>query len=249
MPKNMSLQMRIITAFLFVGALVLIVALIGWSGNSRLSYHINTITSNSLPSIDSLWKVNEAQARVLAGERSLAISALTADQRQKELTNIQTGLKDINDGFSLYDKLPRDPEEDKIYKKVQSEWDKWKATTQEYLQLHDQVLRSGVVNPRRVQIELLQQGKANTPEFAAAAATSDALTKLNDYAFTKLAPAFETSTNALLELLQYNRNLSATATKAAEQDVSRSTFWILVGLIIGPLTAILFGIYFSLIVK
>lgn len=245
MPKNMSLQMRIITAFLFVGLLVLIVALVGWSATARLSSHINTITSNTLPSIDNLWNVNEAQARVLAGQRSLAITALTADQRQKELTNIENGLKDINDGFSSYEKLPRDSEEDKIYKKFQSEWDKWKATSQEYLQLHDQVLRAGVVNPKQVQVELLRQGKANTPEFAAAAASADALTKLNDYAFTKLAPAFETSTNALLELLQYNRNLSQTVTKLAKQDVSQSTFWILVGLIIGPLTAILFGMYFS----
>ena len=102
MPKNMSLQTRIITAFLLVGAIVLIVALIGWSGNARLSSRLNTFANNAMPSIDSLWKVNEAQARVRSGERGLIIPALTADQRQKELSNILNAFKDIDEGFSQY---------------------------------------------------------------------------------------------------------------------------------------------------
>jgi methyl-accepting chemotaxis protein WspA len=245
MPKNMSLQMRIITAFLLVGLIVLIVAVIGWSGNARLSGHIHTFADNAMPSINNLWKVNEAQARVRSGERALVISSLSADRRQKELTNIQNAWKDINEGFNGYEKLRRDPKEDQIYTKVKTEWEKWKSAHEEFIRLHDQFLKADLGRSRQVQFDLLRQGKTNTPEFAAATAAVDLLNKMNDYTFTTLDPAFETSTNALLELLSYNVQLGENAKKSADADVSRSTFWILVGLLIGPTTAILFGIYFS----
>jgi methyl-accepting chemotaxis protein WspA len=251
-PKNMSLQTRIITAFLFVGVIVLIVAVIGWSGNAQLSSRINTFANNAMPSIDNLWKVNEAQARVKSGERGLIIPALTADQRQKELTNIENAIKDIDEGFNTYDKTPRDPQEDQIYQKVKTEFEKWKDAHEEFLRLHDQFLKADLGNARQAQVDLLKQAKTNTPtntpQVASPTVAVDSLKNMNDFAFGTLDPAFNSSSNALQELLQYNRKLGQTAKKSAEEDVSRNTFWILVGLLIGPATAILFGIYFSNII-
>src|SRR4028118_26050 len=245
MPKNMSLQTRIITAFLFVGAIVLIVALIGWSGNARLSSRINTFANNAMPSIDNLWKVNEAHARVRSGERGLIIPALTADQRQKELTNIENAIKDINEGFDGYEKAPRDPKEDEIYKTVKTEWEKRAAAHEEFLRLHDQFQKADLGSARQAQVDLLKQAKTNTPQVASPTTAVDTLKNMNDFAFGTLDPVFNSSANALQELLQYNRDLGARTKKSSEEDVSRSTFWILLGLLIGPATAILFGIYFS----
>ncbi|MGL6284137.1 MAG: Tar ligand binding domain-containing protein, partial [Microcoleaceae cyanobacterium] len=57
MFKNQSMQARLIVAFIFMGLLVLIVALVGLSGSSRLSKHINTLAKNNVPSISGLWKI------------------------------------------------------------------------------------------------------------------------------------------------------------------------------------------------
>ncbi len=232
--------MRITTAFLFIGAIVLIVALIGWSGNSRLSNHIKTLGNDTLPSVNSLWKINEGKTRIRASDQALTITSLSAEQRKKELANIDDTWKDINEGFNTYEKLSRDPEEDQIYKRFLSEWDKWKTASQEFLQLHEQFQRIGILNPRQV-LDSLKQGATNP----AATAAVDALTKMNDYSVTRLDPAFESAANALKELLSYNQKIGQQATKTAQEDVSRSTFWILIGLVIGPLTAVIFGIYFS----
>ncbi len=245
MFKNMTLQRRLISGFLFIGSIVLIVALIGLSGNYRLKKNIDTFAYNALPSIDNLWKINEAKTRTHGAEKVLIANALTSTQRQKELTTVQNAFKEINEGLNLYEKLPREPEEDKIYKKFLVEWDKWKASSQEYLQIHEKFQRYGISNPRKIQTELLQQGKTNTPEYTAALAAIQTISEMNDFLVTKLDPVFDTADSALQELLSYNRNLTETAKKTAEQDVSASTFWILVGLIIGPLTAGLFGWYFS----
>jgi len=245
MFKNMTLQRRLISGFLFIGAIVLIVALIGLSGNYRLGKNIETLASYTLPGIDNLWKIQEAKTRTYSSEKVLIANVLTNDQRQKELTTLQNALKQINEGLNLYEKLPRQPEEDKIYKQVLVEWEKWKAASQEYLQIHEKFQRYGISNPRKIQVELLQQGKTNTPDYTAALAAIQTITEMNDFLVTKLAPVFDTTDSAVQELLSYNRNLGETTKKTAEQDVSASTFWILVGLIIGPLTAGLFGWYFS----
>ena len=245
MFKNMTLQRRLISGFLFIGSIVLIVALIGLSGNYSLKKNINTFAYNALPSIDNLWKINEAKTRTNGSEKLLIASALINDQRQKELTTIVNAAKDINEGFNGYEKLGRDPQEEIIYKKVLADWEKWKAASQEYLQIHEKYQRSGATNPRKIQVELLQQGKSNTPEYTAALAAIQTLTEMNDYLVTKLDPVSDTADSSLKELLSHNRNLVETSKIAAEQDVSASTFWILVGLIIGPLTAGLFGWYFS----
>jgi len=245
MFKNMTLQRRLISGFLFIGAIVLIVALIGLSGNYRLGKNIETLASYTLPGIDNLWKIQEAKTRTYSSEKVLIANVLTNDQRQKELTTLQNALKQINEGLNLYEKLPRQPEEDKLYKQVLVEWEKWKAVSQEYLQIHEKFQRYGISNPRKIQVELLQQGKTNTPDYTAALAAIQTITEMNDFLVTKLAPVFDTTDSAVQELLSYNRNLGETAKKTAEQDVSASTFWILVGLIIGPLTAGLFGWYFS----
>jgi methyl-accepting chemotaxis protein WspA len=245
MFKNMTLQRRLISGFLFIGAIVLIVALIGLSGNYRLGKNIDTLANHTFPGIDNLWKIQEAKARIYGSEKVLIASVLTNDQRQKELTTVQNALKQINEGLNLYEKLPRQPEEDKLYKQVLVEWEKWKAVSQEYLQIHEKFQRYGISNPRKTQVELLQQGKTNTPDYTAALGAIQTITEMNDFLVTKLAPVFDTADSAVQELLSYNRNLGETAKKTAEQDVSASTFWILVGLIIGPLTAGLFGWYFS----
>lgn len=81
MFKNLSMQARLIFAFMFMGILVLIVALVGLSGSSRLSKHIDTLASNNLPSISGLWKINEGKTQIESSERGLLDINLSKDRR------------------------------------------------------------------------------------------------------------------------------------------------------------------------
>ena len=49
MFKQMTLQNRLTGAFLFMGGIVLAVAYVGWSGNIRLSQHIDVLSKSNLP--------------------------------------------------------------------------------------------------------------------------------------------------------------------------------------------------------
>jgi len=105
--KDQSLRGRIKTAFNFMGALVLIVALVGNISTIRLSGNIDTLSNNSLPSLVGLWKVNEGQTQIESSERALLVAGLTAPERQAELERIKKAWNQIDEGFKQYEATPR----------------------------------------------------------------------------------------------------------------------------------------------
>ena len=58
----MESQLRL--AFLGMGGLAMVVALLGLRTTTSLSAHIEELGHNRLPSVDGLWKVNEGQTQV-----------------------------------------------------------------------------------------------------------------------------------------------------------------------------------------
>ena len=245
MLKKLSLQTRLIGGFLFVGLIVMVVGLIGWNGVDSLSRDIKLSSDNAFPSTVNLWKAKEAQTRVYASENILLSPVIGVEKRQQEITQIKSALQDIKDGWESYQKLTRDPEEDRMYKTTWNEWSKWSAASEQFLQLHDQYLRYGVTNPRKVQLLLLQQGKANTPEFSRAEIAINQIEKMISFATTQLEPSFNTAKQTMLELLAYNSSLSDKAKKSSIINIDQTKFWILLFLVIGPVTAVVFGIAFS----
>ncbi|WP_334705656.1 MCP four helix bundle domain-containing protein [Nostoc sp.] len=59
MFKNMTLQTRLIGSFLFMGLIVLTMALLGWFTTNELNKSINTLTTNNIPSLSGIWKIKE----------------------------------------------------------------------------------------------------------------------------------------------------------------------------------------------
>ena len=245
MLKNSSLQTRLISGFLFIGLIVLVVGMVGWIGFTRMNGHIKTFSDNTFPSTVSLWKVTDAQSRLLASENRLLSTNISIEERQKDITKVKSALQDIKDGWDSYQKLLRDPEEDRIYKEISGEEEKLSIPTEEFLQLNDQAIRYGIVGPRKIQVQLLKEGKANSPEFIAAEAASKIFDKMIDFSNTRLEPSFIAANKSTMKLLAYNTKLADKTQKAANDDVNKTNFWILVCSIIGPITAVVLGFVIS----
>jgi methyl-accepting chemotaxis protein WspA len=245
MLKNLSLQTRLTSAFLFIGLIVFIVGIIGWSGSNRMSGYIKIFADKTLPSTVSLWKINEAQSRVLGSQNLLLSPLVTIEQGQQEVTKLKIALQDIKEGFQEYEKLPRDSEEERIYKTVLPVWDKWSADIDQLLRLNDQYNSYGLNNPRKVQLLLSQQGKANTPEFSRAESAIGIIDKMLNFSITSLASSYSAADNMEMKLLEYNTNLAQKTAKKGEIDSEQTNFWILLCLIIGPITAFVFGLSFT----
>ncbi len=103
MLKNMGLQTRLTGAFMFIGLIVLVVALVGWSVNASLSQALNTLSTNSLPSVIGLWKINEGQTQIELAEQALLDIELSQAERNAEIDRIQSAWQQIDSGFKQYD--------------------------------------------------------------------------------------------------------------------------------------------------
>jgi methyl-accepting chemotaxis protein WspA len=243
--KHMTLQRRTFAAFAFLGAIVLIVALVGASSNFRLSGHLESIGNNAYPSTVALWKINEGQTQVQSSDRMLLNEALNADQRRRELARINNAWNQIDRGFSEYEKIRRSEEEEELYQKFKPLWQRWVALHQNFLELNREYEKFGIFNPRQIQINLLEQGKTKASELANARSAVAILDRMNEQALNEKITAFQAATDGMLNLLNHDKKLAEDTVKAAGQDISQTRFWVILGTLLGPLTAILFGLYFS----
>lgn len=219
MFKNQSMQARLIVAFIFMGLLVLIVALVGLSGSSRLSKHINTLAKNNVPSISGLWKINEGKTQIQSSERGLLDINLNKEGRQNEIGRMDNAWKQIQEGFHQYEATPKsNAEEEKVYKDFLTQWDVWKKA-------HDQFLR--------LNLRFESQGTVNVVDnFTGGFQPVDSgLKALENQVEANRQPS-QAVTNLLLTLLKINEDLASQTEKISEQDVSQVGFWAFVAIII-----------------
>jgi len=243
--QKINLQTRLIGSFAFLGGIVFVVGLVGWNATSRLSEHIDTIGKNNLPSVEGLWKVNEGQTQIESSERLLLNPNLNRSERQAALTRIEKAWQQINEGFTQYESTPRSKEEEKSYQQMMQDWDKWKQLHEDFLRIDQNFEQAGIFNPYEVQLRLINQGKTNSPEMAAAKAASNLLTKLNGQARLNRVP-FETAASSILKVVDLNKDQAKEALTASSRDINQTKFWTFIGMSLGPLSAILVGILLSI---
>ncbi|WP_341528648.1 methyl-accepting chemotaxis protein [Nostoc sp. UHCC 0302] len=231
MFKNQSMQARLIFAFIFMGLLVLIVALVGLSGSFRLSQHIDTLANNSVPSISGLWKINAGQTQIESSERGLLDVNLSKDGRQTEIDRMDNAWKQIQEGFQQYEATPKLKEEKEAYKDFLNKWDAWKKAHEEFLRRNLQFESLGVFN-------LLENPAGNASVAIAAHKELEKQVEANRQPCT-------TATVALMEVLKMNEDLAGETEHVSAKDISQVGFWAFVAILIGPGTAVLFGIFFS----
>ncbi|MBD1885178.1 MCP four helix bundle domain-containing protein [Microcoleus sp. FACHB-45] len=245
MLRKMNLQTRLIGAFLIMGLLVFLVAWVGWNSTSNLSQHIDTIGKNNLQSIEALWKINEGQTQIESSERALINPALSQAERQEALNRIDKAWQQIQDGFKAYEVIPRISEEDALYKQMLKYWEPWKQEDQEFLRINQEFEKVGILDPLGLQLNLINQGKSNSPEMARAKTASNLLNKLSQQ-YKVIRLEYIKTGKANLAVIESNKKQADDAYKFARNDIRDTQFAVLLGMTVGPLTAISLGIALSI---
>jgi methyl-accepting chemotaxis protein WspA len=244
MFRNLSVRTRLIGGFLLVGLLVLVVGLVGWNVNLRMTDAVNTLTRNSVPSIMALWKINEGQTRVQSSERALMGSYLDLAQRNAELIRVKQAWEQIDAGFKQYELADKTDEEKKLYTQLQSAWSEWKKNHETFMQMNEQFESLGILDPVNKELELMKSNPVNTSELALVRRADSALSKLKQKGLDNRS-SFDMATKLLLEDINLNEKFGAETDKQAQQDSKTGTFWLLLVLVIGPVTAIICGVTLS----
>ncbi len=246
MFRNLSLQARMLAAFIFMGLIVLSVALVGWGGNHRLSNRLDSITNNSMPSATALWKINEGQTQIQSSERLLLNPRSSNERRLVAKERINRAWQQINQGFAEYNNVVgNDAEELRLYNQFMESWNQWRQIHEEFLQLNQEFESYSILQPWEAQVQLWEAGQANSPQMATVRAATELLERMNDQRNRRSIPAYQAAEATLKEVLEYNQQNASQVVRDAEQDVAQSSFWVFLGMLLGPLTAIVFGFYFS----
>ncbi|MEI6445901.1 MAG: MCP four helix bundle domain-containing protein, partial [Nostocales cyanobacterium ELA583] len=244
MLKNSSLQTRLVSAFLFIGVIVLVVALVGWNVNARLSNALDTLSTNSMPSIMGLWKINEGQTQVESSERALLNDQLTLVERNAEVARIQKAWEQIDYGLKQYEPTPKSDEEKKIYADFQKRWDEWKKNHETFMQLNKQFESLGIISPNARELALIKLNQANSPEIGVVKKAGDFLTQLRQKSQDN-RPSFEAATKLLIENINQNEKFGTETYKQGQKYAATGSFVLLLTMVIGPMTAFIFGVNFT----
>ena len=241
----MTLQGRLTASFMFMGVLILGVAAAGWNASNRLSQSVNTLGNVSLPSVAGLWKINEGQTQIESSERLLFDPSLTESERQNALGRIDKAWKQIEEGFKQYEATPRTADEDRLYKQFLQDWDDWKQAHRDGLETEKEFRQLNISNPWRQQVELLKKSNPSLSETAALNKAFELYNQRDLQGSRKEEPLFQAATNSLLKVIEVNEGIATESLKAADTTVKQATASVLAGIIIGPILAVIFGIYFS----
>ncbi|WP_335103944.1 methyl-accepting chemotaxis protein [Nostoc sp.] len=236
----MTLQTRLIGSFLFMGLIVLMMALLGWFTTNQLNQYINILENDNIPSLSGIWKINEGQTQIQSAERLLFDPEVTVNERQSAIAQIEDAWKQIKEGIKQYEKTPLTEQEKKEYDLLKEQLDAWQKAHEKLLDIEQEFNQLGVRNPWKKQIELMRQGKS--ADFATIQAAIELRNRMDSEGANKEEPLFKITDEQAGKLLKLNEGYISELQKDVEQNVARSIFWICVGIFIGPTTAIILGV-------
>jgi methyl-accepting chemotaxis protein len=232
-------------SFASMGLVVLVVALLGLNGSSKLNRHIKTLGTNALPSVSGWKSISEGLTAIHAAEQALVNAELDQASRKAQIEEITAAFKRIDEGTALAEATESTPGEKPLHDKFVQDWDKWKQNHEQFMQLNQEFERFGIRDPLQVQLNLIAQGKANSPEMGSAKNANTALDKLYAQANTKNLPSYQETKASLQELVDLNTQVGEQAKQQADNDVTTNNFWLIVIVIAGPVTAIGIGFVLS----
>ncbi|WP_208346160.1 MCP four helix bundle domain-containing protein [Aetokthonos hydrillicola] len=222
MMKNLSLQNKLSASFLLLGAIVLLVGTIGYISNVQLSFHIRDLAQDSLPSIDSLWQINQGLTQIQSSEETLINPKITLDIRGSEVLKIQKSFEQVQQALDTYNsrRFDDDDDEKRIFNAFVALYKKWHNHHKEFMRIYRQYEIDGFKS-------------------------QDLLEALSKQEFTKNKPALEATTRTLIGLLNKEREEANLQQKSSTIQAHTTTLWLIITVLIGTGLSIILGIVLS----
>ena len=133
--SSMSLRTKLFGGFSLGALVTAIIGTIGFMTISGLKTDIEDIGLNNLPSVMSLNIINEAQTAVDGAENALLYQGNSDEDVAALFKKFDAIEKRVADALKIYDPLPRDANEEAMYRDFKETWAKWWADHLTYVGL------------------------------------------------------------------------------------------------------------------
>ncbi len=147
MLQNVKLGTKMILGFAAVAVITLVLGIVGYYAAVKGEQSIDEIGAVRLPSIDSLLVIKTEAERIRGTMRTLAISGLPPDVRQRQYSNLTEAQEVYEAAWKVYEPLPQTPEEAEEWKAFVPAWDAWRAENNKYLDMMRQWDKLGMSDP------------------------------------------------------------------------------------------------------
>ena len=109
MFKQMKLGVKLICSFGVVSLIVLLLGLVGFYGASQSVKTVHLLGQEQLPAVQNLLVIKGYAENIRGTMRTLAISGLSREAREKQYRNLTTAREEYGKAWKAYEALPQEP--------------------------------------------------------------------------------------------------------------------------------------------
>ncbi|MBF0528502.1 MAG: MCP four helix bundle domain-containing protein [Deltaproteobacteria bacterium] len=163
--KAVTLKKKLYGGFITVAIIALLIGVTGWLVVGTIIMHLNEISANRLPSIQSLLIISEAQTAVDGAENVLLSYDLTEEQRSGAFKTFDAAQKRFKEALRIYEPLPQTPEEEIVWKKFVPAWEKWWKDHEEFVRMTLDLLENNGIRHPALLKGMLNQFRGDVLDF------------------------------------------------------------------------------------
>ncbi|OPL16422.1 MAG: hypothetical protein AVO39_06110 [delta proteobacterium MLS_D] len=135
MKQGLTLNVRLIAAFLATGLMLLVGGMIGWYGISRVGQDLDMYLNNLIPDIATLNELRESRQRIAEIEQSLLV--LHADKNRSTeaelLQNLEAAWNRTDGIWREYESLAAESRNNALRSNLKTAWESWRNNHDEFI--------------------------------------------------------------------------------------------------------------------
>ena len=222
----MKIFAKLVGAFGIVAAICAIVGIVGWYGINNVEEGLIDVGETHLMATKGIGLVMEGMNAVKSAERTMVNPALSNQDRIAEAGKLRERWADLEDGWSIYDKVEKETEE-------QTLWDKAKQILPEWRRAHEQL----VAELSQINVERLNVQVTSEQERAAMAH----LDRASDIAFGDSRVAFNELMVQMDQIFQLADKLADERTAEATASAAKLKVIAVVVVLVAIVISMVFG--------
>ena len=145
--KNIKLGTKLIGGFTLTALIALVIGLVSILTMRELSKNIESMGTESLPSVELLLRVKGGVADLTTNLRSLLSTELTVQDRKDIPTQISAIREEYRKSAEVYSALPHSAEETALWREVQSAITSLAGTNSKVLGLNEHLIQLDIMRP------------------------------------------------------------------------------------------------------
>jgi len=129
MLARMKTGTRILCAFALAVVVTLAVGAIAWWSERTLSSRFDEVAKQHVPAMAALAQLDEAKTRAARALNGLLLTRADAQLRGQLFEMLEGSLVEIGEARARYEALPRDPENEKMWKQLVPALERWRRAS------------------------------------------------------------------------------------------------------------------------